>query len=359
MAPPVASKLLVLALAMGGATAAQLPAQAEPATGTASLVWQLDPPPPLPPVVDLSSAVALAPKVLVWELEPAATPAVAPQASGAPLATTALVWEVETGAQAELPGLSGSPVASQPPTGPPVLVGVPLLEPYPAPNIGGGQPSAYNASWGDYYIGASAATPGKQRDGVVDGSVNMGIGFGDPLSLLGIEVGWNIASTKNFNANGTLDITASRFLVNASRLQVVLGGGVQSIYSYGPEGKPPVNGYGVVTLATPLRAPNPFFNQVLQISAGIGGNTYASLDANFEGPETGYFAALGLEVTSNVGLSLGLSGRGTNVNLSYTPLRDLPFTINVLAADVFNNSPFGTVGVLSVSWGDNFRTALF
>lgn len=334
-------------------------------------------------ICGMDASVARA-KDLVWELEPAATPAPVPVArpkaeassggatapsptsatpaavSSTAVASTALVWTLDTEPVAELPGLNGSPVASATtPAGPPVLVGVPLKDPYPAPNLGGAVPSAYKANWGDYFIGGSAGTPGKLRDGQPDGSVNMGIGFGDASRLIGIELDWNIGSTRNFNANGTFDIGANRILVNQSRLQVVVGGGVQGLYSYGNEGKPAVNGYGVVTVATPLRTPNPFFNQVLQISAGIGGNNFASLDANFEGPSTGYFAALGMEITSNVGLSMGWSGRGANLNLSYTPLRDLPFTINVLAADVFNNSPFGTVGVLSVSWGDNFRTALF
>lgn len=242
---------------------------------------------------------------------------------------------------------------------PEVLVGVPLQQPYAPPNLGGGVPTAYVANWGDYFISASGATPGNLRAGQPDGSVNMGVGFGDANRLIGVELDWNIGSVRNFNANGSFDISANRILINQSKLQVVLAGGVQSLYSYGNETKPPVNGYGVVTVATPLRALNPYFNQVLQISAGIGGNNFTPLNADFEGPTTGYFAALGVEITSNVGLSVGVSGRGTNLNLSFVPSRNLPITINLLGVDLFSNSPYGTVGVLSVSWGDNFRTALF
>lgn len=325
------------------------------------LVWELDTPTPSP-LAPSSPPAGPAPQ--------AATSAAGP----APAATTtALVWSLDTETPTDLAELNASPSAS-PTSGtgagaggtgegtagnPAELVGVPLLQPFPPPNLGGGLPTAYNANWGDYFISVAGATPGKLRAGQVDGSVNLGVGFGDSQRLLSIELDWNIGSTRNFNANGSFDISASRMLLNERRLQVVVAGGVQGLYTYGNEAKPPINGYGVVSVATPLRTPNAFFNQVLQISAGVGGNNFAPLDANFEGPTTGYFAALGLEITSNVGLSMGWSGRGVNLNLSFTPVRDLPFTVNLLGVDLFNNSPFGTVGVLSVSWGDNFRTALF
>ncbi|MFS6828197.1 hypothetical protein [Cyanobium sp. ATX-6F1] len=220
-------------------------------------------------------------------------------------------------------------------------------------------PTAYIANWGDYFIGLSGATPGNLRAGRLDGAMNMGLGLGDAYRLVAVELNWNIGSVKNFNFNGGFDLSVSRMLVSEPRLQVLAAGGTQGLYQYGNEAKPSSNLYGVITMATPLRTPNPYFNQVLQWSVGVGGNNFAALDENFEGATTAFFTALGLEITSNVGLSLGYSGRGTNLNLSYTPLRDLPFTVNVLAADVFNQSPFGRVGVLSVSWGDTFRTGLF
>ena len=310
---------------------------------------------------------------LRWELEttplsssPSDDGSEAPQASS-------LVWELDfepltatsdPNTAPAGPETTGNPVNNGKDTektspGSPPLVGIPLLEPFPAPNLNGGLPSGYVANWGDYFVSASAGTPGKQRDGAWDGSLNLGFGLGDAYRWLAVEVDWNIGSTRNFNANGSFSVLASRMLVNEPRLQVVLGGGLEGLFAYGNESKQPSAGFGVLTLATPLRTPNPYFNQVLQISAGYGGRDFAPLDENFNGPEESFFAALGLEITSNVGLSLGWSGRGANVNLSYTPSRDLPFTVNLLAADVFNVSPFGTVGVLTVSWGDTFRTGLF
>ena len=113
-------------------------------------------------------------------------------------------------------------------------------------------------------------------------------------------------------------------------------------------------------MATPLRPGNYNFPQVLQFSLGAGGYQLAYLNPDtFESDSVGYFAALGLQVARNVGLSLGWSNRGTNVNLSYTLFRDVPIYLNVTGADIFNNSPTGAVAVFSISWGDDFRTALF
>ncbi|MGB7566073.1 MAG: hypothetical protein WBM08_15145, partial [Prochlorococcaceae cyanobacterium] len=305
-------------------------------------------------------AAVLRPSSLVWELdsEPVLPLVVQiPGEAGVPLTTAGATPSAAT------PSASGQPETGKPPADrqpPPRLIGVPVIEPFPSPYIGGALPSAYVAGWGDYFISGSAATPGKLRDGVVDASLNMGIGFGDPVRFVAVEVDWNIGSVRNFNYNGSFDVLIGRMLVNEPRLQVSVSGGLTNVVQYYRNELPSVpNGYGVITLATPLRTPNPYFNQVLQVSLGVGGSNYAYINDDFEAETTSFFAALGLEITSNVGLSLGWSGRGTNVNLSYTPFRDLPVTINAVAADVFNRSPFGTVGVFSLTWGDNFRTGLF
>ena len=229
-----------------------------------------------------------------------------------------------------------------------------------SPSLGGGVPTGYVGGWGDYYIAASAGTPGKQRAGSIDGSLNLGFGFGDPERTLGLEVNWGIGSFKNFNANGSVGLSAGRLLVNRSDLQVAVGGGLMDAYSYGNEpGKPSVNGYGAVTVAFPLRPGDPSFPQRLQFSAGAGGNSFSAIDANFQTTDAGFFVAAGLDVLPNLGVSIGQSSRSTNVNLSWIPLRNLPVFVNLVAADVFDVTPFGTVGVLSVGWGDSLRSGFF
>ena len=314
----------------------------------------------------------------VWQLESAPAPEGAPAVDATPaqpVASRSLIWTLDTSAEPVAPDLAGQPPAAATPTQPqpqpapqPAIqpnglpeFGVALQPPFPAPYIGGAVPTAYIGGWGNYWVGLSGGTPGKQRDGVVDASFNAGIGFGDFYRTLAVELDWGIGSVKNFNANGGFSASAGRLLVDEPRFQLAAGGGVLSFYTYGNEGNPePASAYGVISMATPLRPGNFDFAQVLQFSFGAGGYQFSYLDPEtFESDSFGMFASLGLEITRNVGLSLGWSNRGTNVNLSYTPFRGVPIYLNVVGSDLFNTSPSGTVGVFSISWGDDFRTALF
>lgn len=313
---------------------------------------------------------------LVWEQEPTLAPMRNPfldesaisgsdAATGPEPASPGLVWvaDLEPAPLTVADPASGNsePVASQPMLSAEDLAAV-LLEPYSPPNLGGGLPSAYVANWGDFYFQASAATAGTGRD-VIDSAFSAGIGFGDERRLVAMELRWNMASFKNFNSNGSFDVAMGRTLIDQPRLQVSVTGGIFDVYAYrqapSNESIPSPTGFGVITMALPLREPNFRFNQVLQISVGVGGRDFVSLDENFEGNDVSVFGAIGVELAPNIGLSAGVSGRGVNANLSYTPFRGLPIAINLLAADVFNQSPFGTVGVFTVSWGDNFRRGLF
>jgi hypothetical protein len=62
-----------------------------------------------------------------------------------------------------------------------------------------------------------------------------------------------------------------------------------------------------------------------------------------------------VELQENLGFSVGVSGRSTNVVLSWIPLRTLPIFVNLMAADVASTTPWGTIGVLTIGWGDNLK----
>ena len=184
--------------------------------------------------------------------------------------------------------------------------------------------------------------------------------MGDPVRSLGLEVNWGIGSIKDFNANGSVSVGVGRILVNRPDLQVAVAGGLLDAYVYGNEpNKPSVNGYGVITVALPLRPGDPRFPQRLQLSAGGGGSSFGAIDANFQTTEAGFFVAAGVDVLPNLGLSVGQSSRSTNVNVSWIPLRRLPIFVNLVVADVFDSTPFGTVGVLSLGWGDSLQRGYF
>lgn len=253
---------------------------------------------------------------------------------------------------------SGQLDPAAPPADAQVVTAERITPPYLiSPSLGGGMPSGYAGGWGDYYIAGSAGTPGKTRDGSPDAALNLGFSLGDPVRSLGLDVNWGIGSIKDFNANGSVGVSVGRILVNRPDLQVAVAGGLLDAFAYGNEpGKPPVSGYGAITVALPLRPGDRRFPQRLQLSAGGGGgSSFGAIDANFQTTEAGFFVAAGVDVLPNLGLSVGQSSRSTNVNVSWIPLRGLPIFVNVVVADVFDATPFGTVGVLSVGWGDSLQ----
>lgn len=313
---------------------------------------------------------------LAWEVEASArqAPANADSVSLEPGPARSLVWTLETPTK----DIATSPATDQVrppiPALPPLpkgedlqpngypRYGVPVQAMFPPPYIGGAVPSGYIAGWGSYYVGVSGGTPDRLReDGQPDGSFNAGFGLGDFFKTLAVQLDWGVGSVKNLGANGGFSVSAGRLLLDQPRLQLAASGGVLSIYTYGNEpNREPASGFGVLTLATPLRPQQWDFQQVLQFSLGYGGWQFAYLDpVTYEGDTTGFFTALGVQISRNTGLSASWSARGTNVNLSYTPFRDLPIYLNLAGLDVFDASPWGPRAVLSLTWGDDFRTALF
>ena len=219
--------------------------------------------------------------------------------------------------------------------------------------LGGAQPTAYVSQWGEGYIAGNAGLPNEVREDFEwDSSLNFGLGLGDPDRFMAITAGWDIGSTKNLNANGSFRVRAGRVLLETERLQVSAGGGLNSINPYGNEvGIEPTNGYGVLTFATPLRPNQPNFSQLVQLSLGVGGNNFAPAPDGFPDEEMGYFFALGMQATPNIGLSLGRSGRGANAVVSLLPNREFPLYLEMLAIDLFSETPGGTKGIIGVRLG--------
>lgn len=223
------------------------------------------------------------------------------------------------------------------------------------PSLGGGLPTGFVGRWGDYYLSASAGTPGNLRPDV-DASLNLGFGLGDPERLLGVDVNWGTGSFKNFNANGAFGASIGRVLVNTPNLQLGAAGGVIDAYSYGTEPNPqPINGYGAITAALPLRSGASSSPRMVQFTLGGGGSSFGAIDTSYALSSNGMFGAAGVELFENLGFSVGVSGRSSNVNLSWVPFRSLPIFVNLMAADVFAATPWGTIGVLTVGWGDNLH----
>jgi hypothetical protein len=228
---------------------------------------------------------------------------------------------------------------------------------WPSPSLNPGVPSAFIANWGDIFVVASAATASDVRNNV-DGSWVAGFGIGDATRNVALELSGGCGSVNNFCANGGFGVRLSRVLINQPTARVAVAGGWQNGLQWGNEGRQDNIYSATLTYALPLR-PSSTFGQTMQFNAGVGNSTFAPYSATNSESNVGGFGSIGVELTPALGVSAGWSGRGMNAQLSYTPLRDSPLTLSLLGADLLNQTPDGTVGVFTVSWGTTFSTPDF
>ena len=282
--------------------------------------------------------------VLRWRLV-AAPEVSAPQSTVIPAQTAVLQRQVD-GTTDQAANLPADAQVAAAPIRPSYLI---------RPSLAGGLPTGFVGGWGDYFLSASAGTAGNLRPDL-DASFNLGFALGDPERLVGVDVYWGIGSFKNLNANGAFGATVGRLLVNTPHLQLGVAGGVIDAYSYGTEANPqPINGYGAITAALPLRGGGITPPRLLQFTLGGGGSSFAAIDTSYVLSSSGMFGAVGVELLENLGFSVGVSGRSTNVVLSWIPLRTVPIFVNLTAADVASTTPWGTIGVLTIGWGDSLK----
>lgn len=338
----------------------------------AQLTWRLIP----APTLETRATPAPEKPAIQPRSAPAATPLPVTASTTSPAAVSPTEVPTSAGRAATQPlsrpsqGLQLSQASAQPPT--PVNGDVkslrdslripPLVKrekPWPSPSLSPGVPSAFVANWGDVFVGVSGATAGQQRGGTVDGSWNAGFGLGSAAKSVALEISGGCGSVKDFCANGGFTGRIGRLLVNQARSRIGVAGAWQNFAQWGNEGRQDNVYYGALSYALPLRPAGSGFGQTLQFNAGVGNSTYAPFTPTNSQNAVGGFGSIGLELSPALGVSAGWSGRGANAQLSYTPLRDVPITLNVLGADLFNQTPSGAVAVFSISWGTNFTTPRF
>ena len=243
----------------------------------------------------------------------------------------------------------------------PLVAVVPV---WPTPSLSPGVPSAFLASWGDVFGIATAATRGNERD-VADGSFAAGFGLGNAVKAVALEVAGGCGSIKSFCSNGGFGLRLGRVFVNTPTIHLALTGSWQNGVQWSneaantPAGRQDNIYSAALSVATPLQPPGSYFGQTLQFNLGVGNSTFAPYVTTGSESQVGVFASVGVELSNYAGISAGWSGRGVNSQISFTPFRDIPLTLNILGADLFNQTPFGAVGILSLSWRTNFSTPNF
>ena len=218
-----------------------------------------------------------------------------------------------------------------------LLVDTPVsVEPRPVPGSSFGTPTAYGASQGDAYVGIAGVTEGDQSD--VDGSISLGVGFGDPIESVGVEVGAGIISLDGFAEDGQIGVKLHKIFPEANNLAVAVGWSNPITWGAADDAEDTV--YGVVTKSFDLQPgqENPL---PLTVSAGVGTGAYRSTGAIAAGTnDPNLFGSVGLRVLPELSVASSWTGSALNLGLSAAPF-DIPLVLNAGVTDVTSNTNEG------------------
>ena len=238
---------------------------------------------------------------------------------------------------------------------------VELRPQYYYPSLGAGIPTGFGANWGDVMVGVSGALSDKGR-GQADGSMSFTAGLLDSVKFVGVELSANVTSIRNYGSNMSFDAKIHRMLYQGEEgfLSLALGrnnfaqsgteisSSTPNVYGIAPN---TASNYLALSGLTPLKTSG---GTVLPLKATLGvGNGYYS--SNWQKSNTyNVFGDIGMQVHDKVGVSAGWSGVGINANISVVPVSEWPVIVNVLFADIANQSPGGFNTIVTVGVPFNF-----
>lgn len=224
--------------------------------------------------------------------------------------------------------------------------------PSASPGSTAGTPSAYGASQGQAYVGIGTFIP--LDGGDVDGSLSAGVGFGDPVKSVGVEVGANITSIGGQNIDiadsGSVGVKLHKYLPDGTAVAV----GWSNPVKWGDAKDAEETIYGVVTKSFDLKPNSPANKMPLTVSLGVGTGGFRSKGAiKDDNNSANLFGSLGLRVTPETAVVSSWTGNSLNIGGSFAPFKKTPVVINTVLTDVTDNLGNG-VG-LSVSGGYSFK----
>lgn len=213
-----------------------------------------------------------------------------------------------------------------------------------------GVPSGYGADWGDAFIGLSGVTEGRTDD-KADGSISLGMGFGDAVDNIGVELSVGIISLDGFGDDGSVGVKLHKVFPGADNLGVAVGW--SNGLTWGDADNAEDTFYGVMTQQFVLR-PDRDNVLPLTVSAGIGTGAFRStgaIDAGTNDPNL--FGGFGLQVIPELSVVSGWTGSALGLGLSTAPF-EFPLVITAGVTDITDNTRSGARFNASVGYSFGF-----
>lgn len=212
------------------------------------------------------------------------------------------------------------------------LIGALLTAPVASPGVAVGVPSGFGAAKGQ----AFASIGGTTNDSDLDGSANVGLGFGDPSKYVGVEFNLNFFSlTDNGPGSGTgeqgsLSVKLTRQLTPTSSLAF----GAENALVFGDETENVDPSYYLAYSNVNALSDDPIRPLLLTYTIGIGNERFGQFHNNERTNEVGVFGAVGLAVTRRTGFILDYNGNFASAGVSFVPIVDQPLTVTFSANNV-------------------------
>ncbi len=224
-----------------------------------------------------------------------------------------------------------------------------------SPGSSSGSPTAFGASFGQVFAGASYQERTRFTE-TSDGSLSAGFGLGDARKYAGLEVAVSVLDLSSRNNDdkafdrGSFSFKLHRALPN--NWAVAVGYENAIVWGFTDAGS---SVYGVVSKIIPFKnSPAEPFSS-LTVSAGIGNGRFRSEDDfNRDEGTVNFFGSAGLRVIEQASVIADWTGQDLTVGASIVPFRNLPIVITPAVADITGSAGDGARFILGVGFSRSF-----
>jgi hypothetical protein len=203
-----------------------------------------------------------------------------------------------------------------------------------APGTSTGSPIAYGANWGDVYAGAGLQAPIRYSN-ASDGSLTVGMGFGNAKDLVGLDVGLNLLSTVRSGVGNRMSIGGKLHKLFGDGWGIAVG--AQGIYL----GTKPLDSdgnasiYGVVSHVWDLQGTWFSDFKSLTLSAGAGNEGFRlEQDIRTNNKTVGAFGSAALRLMDQIAVIVDWPGQDLDVGVSVVPFKNFPLVLTPAIVDV-------------------------
>lgn len=224
-----------------------------------------------------------------------------------------------------------------------------------SPGSSSGSPTAFGASFGQVFAGASYQQRTRFTE-TSDGAISGGFGLGDARKYAGLEVAISVLDLSSRNNDdkafdrGSFSFKLHRALPN--NWAVAVGYENAIVWGFTDAGS---SVYGVVSKIVPFKnSPAEPFSS-LTISAGIGNGRFRTEDDfNRDKDTVNFFGSAGLRVIEQASVIADWTGQDLTLGASIVPFRNLPIVITPAVADITGSAGDGARFILGVGFSRSF-----